>query len=231
MMMNSNINRMVFFFIVGISYFSFVSHSTAQAQPLQFEIAPEKSFIGIAAYRSGLFGFLGHDHGILAEKWEADLCLDRDHIENSSVHIEVPLQSLEVDTHEARLKVGLDPEGPGPKDRKKIRETMLGPEYLNMKKYPKIVFESKSVEFKTQERIRVEGLLLIRGKARAVSFFLNQGSDHSEAVTFTGDFRIKQTDFGMEPQSVAGVVNVSDEILIRFWITAKPTQTSCKPRV
>ena len=229
--MNPSNIRIVVLLVIGISYLIFGSHSAAYAQPLQFEIMSQKSFIGIAAYRSGLFGFLGHDHGILAEKWKAGLCLDRDHIENSSVHIEVPLQSLEVDTREARLKVGLDPEGPGSEDRKKIRKTMLGPEYLNMTKYPEIVFESKTVESKDQDRIRVKGLLLIRGKARPVSFFLNQGSDDQETVTFTGDFKIKQTDFGMEPQSVAGVVNVSDEILIRFWITAKPTQSSCKPRV
>ncbi len=226
--MASILKKTAFSFIYTMALPSLMSLST-QAQPIQFEPVSEKSFIAVATDRSGLFGFLGHAHGILAKKWKADICLDRDHIENSSVRIEVPVQSLEIDSREARVKVGLDPEGPGPEDRKKIRETMLGPEYLNMKKYPEIIFESKSAEYKIRDRVDLTGQLFIRGKARLVSVILNQGSDDKESVTFTGDFKIKQTDFGMKPQSVAGVVNVADEILIRFWITAQLSQSSCKP--
>lgn len=212
--------------LISISYFS---NNLAQAKSLKFELVPEKSFIAVAAYRSGLFGFLGHNHGILAKKWSANLCLDQERLENSSAHIEVPTEFLEIDSSEALVKAGLDSKGPGPDDRKKIRETMLGPDYLDMRKYPEIVFESKKVEY-DQGRSRLTGLLLIRGKARPVSFLINRGSDDKNSVTFTGDLKIKQTEFGMEPQSVAGVVNVADELLIRFWITAVLTQSNCKPR-
>jgi hypothetical protein len=42
-------------------------------------------------------------------------------------------------------------------------------------------------------------------------------------LTATGRFAIRQTDFGIKPISVGGVVKVKDELTIIFTIVAKGT--------
>jgi len=41
------------------------------------------------------------------------------------------------------------------------------------------------------------------------------------SLTATGKFAIKQTDFGIKPISVGGVVKVKDELTITFTISAR----------
>jgi hypothetical protein len=43
----------------------------------------------------------------------------------------------------------------------------------------------------------------------------------------SGEFRVKQSEFGITPVSIAGVVKVKDEIEIRFEIFASLTSDAC----
>jgi polyisoprenoid-binding protein YceI len=42
-----------------------------------------------------------------------------------------------------------------------------------------------------------------------------------QTLTATGGFAVKQTDYGMKPVSVGGVVSVKDTVNVRFSIVAR----------
>jgi polyisoprenoid-binding protein YceI len=49
---------------------------------------------------------------------------------------------------------------------------------------------------------------------------MNYRSDGAGAYVFEGGFKVRQADFGMKPETVAGgIVKVSDEVQIRFRIS------------
>jgi polyisoprenoid-binding protein YceI len=46
-------------------------------------------------------------------------------------------------------------------------------------------------------------------------------------LSFSGEVRVKQSDYGIKPESVGGVVNVKDEVVIRFQFAARRTDRAC----
>jgi hypothetical protein len=49
------------------------------AAPGRLDIDRSRSFIAIAVRKGGVLSFaVGHDHGILASDWSANVCFDRD---------------------------------------------------------------------------------------------------------------------------------------------------------
>ena len=46
---------------------------------------------------------------------------------------------------------------------------------------------------------------------------------------FSGEFKVKQTDYGIKPESIGGLVSVKDQVEIRFQFHAKPTTKECTP--
>ncbi len=103
----------------------------------------------------------------------------------------------------------------------KIQEKMLGPEVLDARNYPTIVFTTSSVAAGASE-LRVSGQFL-RGQTRelTVPFRYTQSPDGSFA--YSGEFQIRQTDFGIKPVSIGlGTVNVKNEVRIRFAVSVFP---------
>lgn len=43
----------------------------------------------------------------------------------------------------------------------------------------------------------------------------------AEEYAFSGELQIRQTDYAIEPESVAGVVSLADAVTIRFRIAAR----------
>ncbi len=197
---------------------------TVQAAPVKLEIERSQSYIVAVTRKSGVFSFAaGHDHGILASEWSADVCYDRENPAASRVSITIPTASLRIDTPEARRKGGIKPEGPSPKDIQEIQQKMLGPENLAAESHPEIRFHTTSVTPKDTDGLILTGPLTIRGATRTVSAAVTVSSGNG----FSGEFRVKQTDFGIKPASVGGVVNVKDSVEIRFRFSGRSTGAPC----
>ncbi len=198
--------------------------STLQAASVKLELDPSQSYIVAVTRKSGVFSFAaGHDHGILATAWSADVCFDRENPAASRVSITVPTASLRIDSAEARRKAGIKPEGPSPKDIQEIQQKMLGPANLGAESHPEIRFQTTSVTSKGPDSLVLTGPLTIRGITRPASAAVKFDSSYS----FSGEFRIKQSDFGIKPASVGGVVNVKDPVEIRFRFSARATAATC----
>ena len=66
----------------------------------------------------------------------------------------------------------------------------------------------------------IAGNLTIRGTTKPVRAAASAKID-GDTLTATGKFTIKQTDFGIKPISVGGVVKVKDDLNITFTIVAR----------
>ncbi|HKW40822.1 MAG TPA: YceI family protein [Gemmatimonadales bacterium] len=149
--------------------------------------------------KGGLFGFAGHDHVIRARTVSGRVVYYPSLPESSRVEITVPTDSLEVLT---------------PPDTAEIRKVTqsMRTEVLHVDQYAVINFVSTTVA-PISDRFRVQGRLTIVGVTREVAadFGVQVGTDTLRA---TGNFSVKQTDFGIRPYrgGPAGTVRVADRV-------------------
>jgi len=159
----------------------------------------------IHADAGGLFGAFAHDHLIAAQKIEGCATIDPKNLPRSSVKVTFRAADLRV----------LDPRESAD-DREKVQKTMET-EVLRIADYPQITFESTSVEAAGNDRFRVLGNLTIRGKSQpaVIPVVLKHLSDSTYEVT--GEYKFKQSAFGIKPISLAGgTIKVKDELRAEF---------------
>lgn len=213
---NNRLGAVVF----GLAACCLLGHGTMRAAP-GYNVNHAKSYLLVIVDKQGLMSFAGHAHAALATKWSFESAIDASNLKGSAVTITIPVASLVVDTAEARRLAGLD-SGPSPADVRKIQETMLGPEVLDARSYPTIVFTSTSVGAGASE-LRVTGRFQMHGQTREITVPVRYTRNPDGSLDFSGEFQLKQTDFGMKPVSVGmGTVNVKNELRIRFAVTLLP---------
>jgi polyisoprenoid-binding protein YceI len=89
---------------------------------------------------------------------------------------------------------------------------MLGPEVLDVRRFPDITFASTAIEPAGSDRWTVMGSLMLHGHTRVVTFSVARLNGR-----YRGDVAIKQRDFGIEPITIAGgTVKVKDEVKIQL---------------
>ena len=109
----------------------------------------------------------------------------------------------------------LDPHSSA-KDRDDVQSRMLGPEVLDVSRFPDIRFASSTAET-TAQGWTVRGQLTLHGQTRAITAAVTRQANH-----YRGSVRLKQTEFGITPVTVAGgAVKVKDEVLIEFDVVTR----------
>jgi polyisoprenoid-binding protein YceI len=186
----------------------------ARAGAQTLTIDPASSTATIEVGKAGMFSFAaGHTHEVRGP---------------------IEIGTIDFDAHDAgRNRVDLvigssallvSPKGEPPDDVPKVQAAMQGEKVLDSARFPKITFTSTGVSGVREAAsfdATVTGTLTIRGKSQPVTTIVHVQRTAS-ALTATGHFTIRQTAFGIQPISVAGVVKVEDELKIAFAITAKP---------
>jgi polyisoprenoid-binding protein YceI len=158
------------------------------------------STITIRVRKSGLFSVFAHDHVITAP------------IARGTVDPKAMTVLITVATKQMRVA---DPDV-SEKDRAEIQSTMLSPKVLDPEKYPAIQFTSSRIEQASPWHYLVRGKVELHGVSRELSFSVSGGPDR-----FQGKTKLKQTDFGIQPVSIAGgSVKVKDEVEIDFDVLA-----------
>ena len=179
---------------------------SATATDAQGETPPidvRHSTLTVLAYKSGLFSAFADNHVISAP------------ITRGSISEEAPL-SIELIVRSADLRA-LDP-GLAPERRAEVQARMLGPEVLDVAKFPEIAFASTTIEPAGTDRWQVTGRLTLHGQMRRIAFSVVRVNGK-----YRGEVVIKQRDFGIEPIKVAGgTVKVKDELKVQFEIV-RPT--------
>ncbi len=175
---------------------------SASAHAETWAIDAEKSSFTVHVFKSGLFSAFGDNHEVRAT------------VASGSVSDgEKPAVELEVD---ARKMTVLDPDLAKEK-RAEVQKRMLGPEVLDVAKFPEIRFKSTAVKPVAEGRWQVEGELELRGKKVPLKFEVTGARER-----FRGSATVKQSSFGIKPiKAGGGTVNVKDDLKIDFEIVTK----------
>ena len=150
----------------------------------------------VRVYKAGVFSAFGHDHQIAAP-------IARGSTDTAAHRVE-----LHIDAGALRVR---DAKG-SEKDHNEIQKTMLGPDVLDVERYPKITFRSTAVEPIGEGSWKIRGDLTLHGQTRSVTVEVSQKDGH-----YIGSSLLKQTDFGIKPVRIAGgTVRVKNEVRIEF---------------
>ena len=172
---------------------------TASGQGKKIDTA--NSWIMIHVGKAGIFSAAGHEHSVKAPI-------------TSGMFEETGTARVELSVDARKLTVQPDPKVSA-KDEAEVQDAMQR-KVLESEKYPLIEFRSTSVQKAGEGTWKVSGDLALHGVTKPVTVSVKQAGD-----VYTGDAKIKQADFGIQPVSVAGgVVKVKNELDIRFEVRA-----------
>jgi polyisoprenoid-binding protein YceI len=198
--------------IWGLSLAFAVSSSSAWGQARPYAIDPAASRLVVHVGKTGLLGFAGHEHEIHAPLGGGTLVVDPGHVEASSADLRIDARTLRVvEKGERRADVP------------KVQAAMVGPDCLDVGRFPEIRFVSSTIGAKASAgggfEVTVHGTLTLHGVSRQVTVPLHVavGDDRLSA---TGTLALEQTDYGIKPISVAGVVKVKNEVRIELTLVA-----------
>lgn len=176
----------------------------ARATPRRYVLDPAASRLEIHVGKTGLLGFAGHLHEVVAGTFRGDATFDPDRIAASAV-------DLTIDAGALRVSGQGEPAGDVPQ----VQAAMLGPTCLDAGRFPTIRFVSGAVAdagaAAKGRDLTLHGELTLHGVKRAVAMRVHVELTGAELAA-TGRTTLRQSDFGITPISKAGVVKVKDEI-------------------
>lgn len=182
------------------------------AEARRYHVDPASSRIDVKVGTAGLFRFAGHDHVVRVEVAKGEIVGDARDLSASSVSLAFSMAAVRV----------VSTEGPV-RDLPKIQEKMASPAVLDASRFPEAHFRSTRVKGRSlgSERFELEitGDLTLHGATRPISARLLVGIEGRRLVA-RGRATLKQTDFGLQPVSVAGVVKVKDDLGLDVEIVA-----------
>lgn len=154
------------------------------------------SKLTIRAFKSGLFSGFADNHEVEAPIAEGT-------VDEAAGRVKFVVESQ-------RMKV-LDPQMK-PERRAEVQQRMLGPDVLDVSRFPRISFESNSVERHGNDALVVHGQLSLHGVTQPMVVNVRR-----ENGSYRGKCTLKQREFGIAPISIAGgTVKVKDELQIEF---------------
>lgn len=185
--------------------------SSPIAGALHYRIDPAKSNITIRATRSGLLKAFGHDHTIAVRDFTGDAEITPDSLTPASLQLNIKADSLAIID-----KISND-------ERAEIENTMKN-QVLETGKYPQITFKSTNVAAeKTGDAkftVKLWGDINLHGVTGS-GYIVSQVTFNGNSLRATGGFSLKQTDYKIDPPSVAGgTIKVKDELKFTFDIVA-----------
>lgn len=184
-----------------------------------YRIDASASTVHILVYRGGSLARLGHNH-VISSRSTAGYVWQHTTADGSGFDIVVPVNELIVDGNEARIAQGGDfPLNVPDEARQGTRENMLSEAVLDGAHYPFIAIRSIGASA-TSNGVTVTASIQIRNKTQQllVPVTLESGDN---TLRVRGEFEINQTDFGIQPFSVAmGALHVMDAIKVRIDLLA-----------
>lgn len=182
--------------------------------PSSFTIDPQQSRVVVQVGKSGVFGFAGHTHEVVAPVQEGRVVADPGSLPGSSVTATFRTATLQVSG-----------QGEPPGDAPKVQEIMLGPKVLESARFPEITFRSKTVSGRSVSamvwEVQVTGDLTVHGVAHAVTVPLKVELA-GDVLTATGRTSLRHDWFGLEPVSAGGgTVKVKNELGVELKIVAR----------
>jgi polyisoprenoid-binding protein YceI len=179
-----------------------------------FSVDRSASRATIEVGKSGVFSFAaGHTHEVVAPSMSGTIEVDSAQPSRSSVRITIDAAALKVTG-----------KGESASDVPKVQARMQGSDVLDSAQYPSIGFRSTNIAVERRDGdvldLAVTGELTLRHTTRTVTVPVQARLDGG-SVRATGRFDLKQTDYGITPVTVGGVVSVKDAVAIAFSIVGR----------
>jgi polyisoprenoid-binding protein YceI len=191
--------------VAGVILFAFRPAAAVAATPA--DIDPARSTMTVHVSKAGLFRVFADDHEIQAPI-RAGFIDD-----GAPAHVQVVVDA-------PRMRV-LDP-GLSTDDREEVQTRMLGPDVLDVSRFPEIRFESVSIAQTAPDAWSVQGQLTLHGQTGPVTVRVTRDHGH-----YKGSASLKQTAFGITPVTVAGgAVKVKDQLTIDFDVVTRSSPTT-----
>jgi polyisoprenoid-binding protein YceI len=180
--------------LLALCAMGLIALASPSTTSVEFDLT--RSTMTVAVGKEGIFSFAGDTHTVDAP------------IASGAFDPAGPAVQLSVDASKMEVQ---DP----PSRRDRVEANMLGPDVLDVARYPKIEFHSNSIETATPTHWKVQGELTLRGQTHPIAFEVTR----EDGTHFTGSARVKQSDFGITPIRIAGgSVRVKDEVVVTFSI-------------
>lgn len=200
---------------------------------MRHQVRVPASHLYVVTHRSGLLSFMGHEHAIIPMDWDGAACLPDPVVAGARGVLVLRTPSLVIDSDSARSLAELGG-GPGGDDVNDIQQTLLDEGHLAAEAHPEIRLESTVEEVLAGEAEGASGLgirsrLTVRGKTREYVHRAWMEELEEGTLRIDGALEVRQTDFGIEPESVFGVVKVSDPVDLHFRLILTPSDQSCVP--
>ena len=155
-----------------------------------------RSKLTVFVYKEGMFAFAADNHEVSAPIASGSLD-DASH----TVDLAIDATKMQVQIPPAR--------------RDQVEANMLGPQVLDVAKYPQITFHSTKIEAADPDHWTVTGELALHGQTRPITLQIVR----TDPSTFTGSVTVRQTDFGITPiKLVGGAVRVKNDVKVEFTI-------------
>lgn len=207
-----------------ISVLLVVMFGTADAQNgRELAVDVVSSRIYVITHRTGLLSFLGHEHAILATEWQAKACWDEPSHARSQTSFTIQSASLTIDVDSARDLAGLG-RGPSASQRAQIEKKMS--QSLGVNEFRELSFASDSIRVRNAT-LTLFGKLTVKGRTNAIEvpFTIRRDGDR---LHLRGHSSFKQSNFGVRPESIAGVVKVSDRVDLHIALSSTITSRECR---
>jgi polyisoprenoid-binding protein YceI len=184
------------------------------APPRSYSIDASRSTATIEVGKSGMFSFAaGHTHEVVASGISGTITVDVDDPARSSAHVTIDASTLKVTG-----------KGESADDVPKVQATMLSAQVLDVQRYPEITFAATGIAVKSNQRGAIDavvtGQLTLHNVTHSIAVPVVARLE-GQTLTATGRFPVKQTEYGMKPVSVGGVVSVKDTVNVSFTIVAR----------
>jgi polyisoprenoid-binding protein YceI len=181
-----------------------------------YTVDPKASEVRIHVDKSGVFGFAGHTHEVSAPVAEGRVEVVAADLPRSTVRVAFDATALRVSG-----------EGEPKEDVPEVQRTMESEKVLDVAKFPRITFNSKTIDVIERNgdrlKLRITGDLMLHGITKPehadVSVTLT-----NNRLTAQGTLIVQQTNYGIEPVTAgAGTVRVKDAVRITFTLVASST--------
>ncbi len=182
--------------LVGVG---FVPAPTS-AQPVMYTFDTAESWLVVKLTKTGIAAALAHDHAVRASTFSGSITYDPNDASACRVEITIPVEELVVDEPADRQRLDLE-DGPGEKNRAKIKKSMLSKKQLWADEHPTITYQSTKCEV-SGDQMMATGNLTIRGVTKEITTPLRIGVEDAR-FTVEGQFTVHHTDFDFKPYSAA----------------------------
>jgi polyisoprenoid-binding protein YceI len=185
---------------------------TSATRLLHYVIDPRASRFSVQAFATGMLSAMGHNPTIGIRTFTGQVDFNPESVEGARFRLSIKADSLGVldDVSE--------------KDRREM-EQIMNERILEPLKYPEILYDAPAISVTRLQgnlySAELSGSLSFHGMTQAQRV-IARIADFGEMLRASGDFTLRQSDYGIKPISVAGgALKVKDELKFSFEFVAR----------